>query len=64
MLFHFPGASGICRDARLDVGRIANPTYGVPSDVLVYHDDSNEPFLVIASSGYTLLATLAPHMIC
>jgi hypothetical protein len=29
--------SGIFRDAPPNVGRIANPTYAAPPDMLVYH---------------------------
>jgi hypothetical protein len=31
---------GICRDTPPNVGRIANPTYAVPPDVLANHGDS------------------------
>jgi hypothetical protein len=32
--------SGIFRDAPPNVGRIANPTYAAPPDMLVYHGNS------------------------
>jgi hypothetical protein len=32
--------SGIFRDAPPNVGRIANPTYAAPPDILVYHGNS------------------------